>query len=59
MRSESFLCVVLCGSAEVTFRKNYRSLEVDGCGVSSGVFSSSSAKSREKLSGAGVGGALE
>ena len=37
--------MILCGSAEVTFRKNSRSLEVDGCGV----FSSS--QSREKLTG--------
>jgi hypothetical protein len=51
MRSESSLCVILCGSAKVTFRKNSRSLEVDGCGLSSGVFSSSSSQSSEKLSG--------
>jgi hypothetical protein len=49
MRSESSLCAILNDSAEVAFRKNSGSLEVDGCGVSSGVFSSSSSQSREKL----------
>jgi hypothetical protein len=39
--------MIFCGSSEVTFRKNSRSVEVDGCGVSSGVFFSSSAESRE------------
>jgi hypothetical protein len=36
---------MMCGSAEVTFRKNF---EVDGCGVSLGVFFSFSLQSREK-----------
>jgi hypothetical protein len=51
MRSESCLCMTLHGSVEVTFRQNSRSLEVAGCGVSLGVFSSCSLKSREKLLG--------
>jgi hypothetical protein len=51
MRSERSLCVILCGSVEVTFRKNSRSLEVDGYGFSSGVFFFSSSESREKLLG--------
>jgi hypothetical protein len=60
MRSESSFCVILCGSAEVTFRKISRSLEVNSCGASSGVFSSSSAESREKLSGgSGIGRPLQ
>jgi hypothetical protein len=33
IRPESPSFVILCSSAEVTFRKNSRSLEVDGCGV--------------------------
>jgi hypothetical protein len=51
MRSESYFCLILCGSSEVRFKNNSRSLEVDGCGVSTVVFSSSSSQSREKLSG--------
>jgi hypothetical protein len=51
IRSERSFCVILCGAAEVTFRKNSGSLEVDGRGVSSGVFSSSSSEAREKLTG--------
>jgi hypothetical protein len=57
MRSEGSFSVILCSSAEVTFRKNSGSLEVDGCGVSSGVCSSSSSLSRGKLLGGG--GVLE
>jgi hypothetical protein len=53
MRSESPFCVILCGSAEVTFGKNSKSLEVAGCGVSSGVLPSSLLLSRERLSGGG------
>ena len=34
--SESSSCVIFCGSAEVTFRKNSEPLEVNGCCVSSG-----------------------
>ena len=41
MRSKISFDVVLCGSPEVTFRKNYRSIEADCCGVFSCVFSSS------------------
>jgi hypothetical protein len=52
MRSESSFCVILCGSAEVTFRETSGSLETDGCSVSSGLFSSSSSQPRGKeLSG--------
>jgi hypothetical protein len=32
-RSRSLFCMTLCGSAEVTFKINFRSLEVDGCDV--------------------------
>jgi hypothetical protein len=51
MRSESSFCVIWFGSVEVTFGKNSKSLEADGCGVSSYVFSSSSSSSRKKLLG--------
>jgi hypothetical protein len=55
MRSETSFCVIVCAWAEVTFKKNSKSLEVDGCGVSTGVSSSSSSHSREKLSeGSGI-----
>lgn len=39
------------GSAAVTFRKNSRSLEVDGCSVSLDLFNSSSSQSKAILSG--------
>jgi hypothetical protein len=56
MRPGSSLCVISCGSAEVTFRKNSGFLEADGCSVPLGVFSSSS-QSKEKLYwGFGIGG---
>jgi hypothetical protein len=47
MTSKSSFSMILCGSPEVMFRKNYRSLEADGSGVSSCVFSFSSSNSRE------------
>jgi hypothetical protein len=49
MRSENSFCIILCGSAEVRFRKNSGCHEVDGCDVSLGVFSSSLSQSREEL----------
>jgi len=43
--------MIFCGSAAVTFRKNSGPLEVNGCCVSSGEFSSSSSQSRGKNRG--------
>ena len=47
IRSKSSFSMLLCGSPEVMFRKNYRSLEADGCSVSLCVSSSASSQSRE------------
>ena len=49
--SEYSFCVILCGSAEVRFRKTSGYPEVVGCCDSLFLFSSSSSFSREKLSG--------
>ena len=48
MRPEISFYMILCGSAKVMFRKNSGFLVVDDCGVSSGVFASSSSQSKEK-----------
>ena len=45
MRSRSYFCMTLCSSAEVTFKNNFESLEVDGYYVSLGVFISFSSHS--------------
>ena len=48
MRPDIYFCMILCDSAKFMFRKNSGFILVDGCGVSSAVFSSLSSQSREK-----------
>jgi hypothetical protein len=51
MRLANSLCMILCGSTEIMFRKTSGFLQVDGCCVSLDAFSHPSSQCREKLSG--------